>query len=68
MHAFHDLPAECFPLRMRFFAAGDVVFDERVDGPGAIYIPPLAQEYGPVTCRIDFADGSYVEEGELHEP
>lgn len=61
-HSFHDLPAELFPLTLRAFnQAGEEVWAETVTGPGALYIPPLADEHGPVRIRIEYGDGTVVE-------
>jgi hypothetical protein len=62
-HAFHDLPAELFPLTMRFFRESDgaEVWTIHVEGPAAVRIPPLAQEHGRVRVRVEFADGSVEE-------
>lgn len=62
--AFHDLPADAFPLTMRAFdAQGAEVWTETVTGPGALFIPPLADTHGPVRIRVEFANGE-VQEGE----
>ena len=59
--AFHDLPAEEFPLTLRFIdAATDVEHvDERivVDGPGVIRIPGHT---APTAVEITFASGEVV--------
>jgi hypothetical protein len=59
----HLLPAHLYPLTMRFFdRTGREVHTievERPEGLSMLYIPPLAQRFGEVSCRIDFADGSY---------
>lgn len=61
---FVDLPAECFPFTLRAYdARGTEVWTETVEVPAALYVPPLAQTHGPVTIRIEFADGT-VEEAE----
>lgn len=62
-HAFHDLPAELFPLTMRFLRESDgvEVHTIHVEGPGAVHVPPLALEHGRVRVRVEFADGSVEE-------
>lgn len=51
--AFRDLPADNYPFTVEAFdLEGRVVWTERVEGPGSLYIPPLAQTYGPVGVRI----------------
>lgn len=61
---FISLPAELYPFTIRAFdASGAEVWTETIEGPGALYMPPLIDTYGPVTTRVEFADGS-VEDGE----
>lgn len=56
--AFSDLPAEAFPLTVEMLnRSGVAVWSVVIEGPGVVQIPPLAQFYGPVGCRVRFADG-----------
>lgn len=56
--AFRDIPAAWYPFRVRAIDAGGcVVWEARMDGPGALVIPPLAQEHGPVGIEVEFPDG-----------
>ena len=60
--AFHDLPARDFPLVIEAFDLTDqVVWQQRVVGPGSLYIPPLADDHGPVRIKITYADGRVSE-------
>ena len=60
--AFHDLPAEAFPVTMvAYDAGGSEVWREVVSEPGAVEIPPLAQTFGEVSIRIEFGDGTVEE-------
>lgn len=61
--AFHDLPIEKFPFTMDFLnAAGEIVHSITVSGAGAVHIPGLAEEHGPVSVRVTFADGEVIDE------
>jgi hypothetical protein len=56
--AFRDLPADYFPLTMEFITeSGQVVHRMDVPGPGAIRIPGLAAEHGPIIAHLSFANG-----------
>lgn len=60
-YAFHDLPADSFPFTVEALdASGAVVWTTEVTGPGALYVPPLATFYGPVSVRLRFPDGSVI--------
>ena len=59
--AFHDLPAEAFPLTMRAYRIDNdrLVWEQTLDGPGAVEIPPLKQQEGvEIYVAISYADGS----------
>lgn len=57
--AFHDLPADAFPLTLEFLNRhGVLIRTERVDGPGVSEIPGLAPLYGPIAVRLTFANGT----------
>lgn len=60
--AFGDLPIEKFPFEIDFVstATGEVVHRIEVPGAGAVRIPPLAQDHGPIRVRINFADGEVI--------
>jgi hypothetical protein len=61
--AFHDLPPEAYPFTMiALTVAGDrEVWRAEVDGPCAIYVPPLAEKFGEVRIRIEWGDGTVSE-------
>jgi hypothetical protein len=61
--AFHDLDPESFPFVIEFIAddTGETVHRSVVEGPGALYVPPIAKLYGPCNVRITFADGEILE-------
>ncbi len=60
---FHDLPAAAFPFTVEFIRVSDgkVVLEINVTGPGAVPIPGLSEEHGPVRARITYADGRVCE-------
>lgn len=59
--AAHSLPADAFPFTVEAIdLAGEVVWSQVVSGPGALEVPPLAAQYGPVSIRIAYADGNVV--------
>lgn len=61
--AFHDLPQSAFPFKIEFFnATGDLVHAIEVSGPGAVEVPGLRPQHGPVAVRVTYADGSVVEQ------
>lgn len=62
--AFFDLPPDAFPVTIRFYtvANDELVHTLRLDAPGALYVPPLAQTFGLVYADVHFADGA-VERG-----
>jgi len=63
--AFHDLPADHFPLTMRFFRVSDdeeVHTIEGIDPYTVVTIPGLAVEHGRVWVRIEFANGLIEEQ------
>lgn len=61
-YEFVDLPDEAYPLTMiAFSASGEEVWRAEVDGPAAIYVPPLAEKYGRVSIRIEWGDGQVTE-------
>lgn len=54
--AFHDLPANLFPIMFTFFDADwKVRHRERVDGPAAV---PVQAWEGPTGIQINYGDGS----------
>lgn len=58
--AFADEPESHFPLVLIFYlaATGKEVHRIEVDGPGAIFVPPLAKEHGGrIALRIEYANG-----------
>ena len=56
--AFHDLPRSRFPFTIEFLTlAGDIVHTITVTGPGAVRIPGLAAQHGPISVRITWPDG-----------
>lgn len=56
---FRDIPADAFPFTIRAFdKRGELVWSETVEQPGAVYVPPLSKEHGPVTIEVEFADGT----------
>jgi hypothetical protein len=64
---FADLPADCFPFTIELLdpATGETLWTSpRLDGPGAIWIPP-ARDLGveKVASRVTFADGTVEESG-----
>lgn len=60
--SFHDIGAEQFPVTFRAFNVFDVeVWTETVTEPGALYIPPLINEFGPVVIRVEFGDGTFYD-------
>lgn len=60
--AFHDLPQELFPFKIEFIdKAGTIVHTIHVHGPGAVHIPGLAEEFGPVSVRMTYANGEVQE-------
>lgn len=67
-HSFHDLPPEAFPLIIRAFSrsTGDEVWTSgEIAQAGAYFVPPLIETFGPVRIRIEFGDGSVVDDGVL---
>lgn len=60
---FIDLPPERFPFRIECVAVetGAVVREITVPGPGAVLIPALAAECGPVRVRVTWGDGTVTE-------
>lgn len=63
--AFHELPPSSFPFTVEWISedTGQIVHTATVTGAGALYVPPLADVYGPVAARVSYADGSIVEFG-----
>lgn len=61
--AFHELPPSSFPFTVEWISedTGEVVHTATVTGAGALYVPPLADVYGPTTARVRYADGEVVE-------
>lgn len=60
---FHNLPADRFPFTIEFLRVDtkEVVHTIRVEGAGALVVPPLAQQYGVrVSVRVTFPDGEVV--------
>lgn len=70
MSSFIDLPGEQFPLTIRAFRRRDgrEVWSAEVAEPGATYVPPLIIEHGPVRIRVEFGDGSIIDDGVLVGP
>ncbi len=61
--AFADVPADAFPVSIEFIdRSGKVVWSDVILGPGALPIPALAKDHGPVGVRMIFASGEVVEE------
>lgn len=60
--AFGDLPIEKYPFEIDFVssATGEVVHRIEVPSTGAVRVPGLAGEYGPIRVRISFADGEVI--------
>lgn len=60
--AYASLPADHYPFRVEFIAArtGAVVHEIRVSGPGAIQVPGLRDQHGPIAVRVTYADGAVV--------
>lgn len=57
-----SISASDFPLVIECLdRAGEVVWSETIQEPGALYVPPLAKTYGPVSTRITFAGGGVME-------
>lgn len=53
--AFRDLAQEDYPFTVRALNAGGVeVWSATVEGPGALEVPPLVQEHGPVSIELTF--------------
>lgn len=61
--AFHDLDEGSFPFIIEFVAerTGRVVHRIDVVGPGAIAVPGLAAEHGPVRVRTTFPGDEIIE-------
>jgi hypothetical protein len=61
-----NLPPEAYPFVLRAFDAnGKEVWHRTVelpDGLASVYVPPLAQLYGPVTIEAEFATGEIIRE------
>lgn len=55
---FTDLPAEKFPLVIRFMRDGVEVHRIEVPGPGVVEIPGLGSETAPMSVRVEYADGT----------
>lgn len=60
---FIDLPAWRFPFRIECVAveSGAVVREITVSGPGAVLIPALAAECGPIRVRVTWPNGEVTE-------
>lgn len=57
---FVDLTADLFPLTIRAFLeeTDALVWEESIEGPGALKVPPLVKEYGgPVRIEIEYGNG-----------
>lgn len=55
---FVDLDPSRFPFRIECVAeSGAVVYAVDVPGPGAVRIPGLAAEHGPISVRITWPNG-----------
>ena len=64
--SFFDFAPELFPITLRAFNVFDVeVWTETIEQPGALYIPPLIEEFGPVVMRVEYGDGSYHDPREV---
>jgi hypothetical protein len=65
--AFHDLPADAFPVTLDLLdaASREVRWTLVLDGPGALRVPSRDEINGglPVTARVTFADGTVNEAG-----
>lgn len=62
---FRDLPADMYPFTLTATGvdSGKVHWQETVEGPGVLYVPPLAKMHGEaVTIRMECADGTSYEE------
>ena len=60
--SFHSFRASDFPIAIEAMnQSGRVVWSEEVTEPGALYVPPLADEHGPVRIRVTYVDGSVHE-------
>jgi hypothetical protein len=57
--AFADLREQDFPLTIEFIAmdTGEVVHIIEVTGPGAVEIPGLSSQHGPVMVRTVTGEG-----------
>lgn len=63
--AFYELPPDAFPFTLQYLRADtcQVIYAQRVTGPGCLKIPPLGPRYGvPIAARIITADGAVVSE------
>lgn len=61
--AFESLPADAFPFTVEFIShdTGLVVHTIDVPEPGAILVPPLRDDHGPIWVRASYAEGTVVE-------
>jgi hypothetical protein len=52
-------PPSGYPVRIEALIGETVVWSHVQTGPGAMYVPPLARQFGaPVAIRCIFADGT----------
>lgn len=61
-----NLTPDCFPMTIQALDIkdGTVVWQTTLEGPGNIYIPPVAERIGrKVRIRITLADGTFEESG-----
>lgn len=61
--ARHDLPASMYPFTIEALNAetAEVVWKHVVTGPGSVYVPPLARDFGhPIAIRVTWADGNVM--------
>jgi hypothetical protein len=58
---FRDLPADSYPFLVEFYNdEGRLVHHIEVTGPGAIEIPGLSDEHGPIHVQTTYPDGRRV--------
>lgn len=62
---FFELPSGSFPVKIEFFSVATrrVVWGTIIGGEGALRVPPLVREHGPVWVRTTFGDGQVIDYG-----